>query len=74
MIISISGRAKIAKDIYFIQEIASAVRQVGNTIRSNSSSLCSLIDDGDIGSDDALNILKDHDNLFRRVRKDRKQP
>ena len=41
-----SSYSKVVEDVHFVQEIASAVREVGNTIMSNSS-LCSIIDDTD---------------------------
>ena len=41
-----SSYSKVVEDESLIREIASAVREVGNTIMSNSS-LCSIIDDID---------------------------
>jgi hypothetical protein len=39
-----SSYSKVVEDVHFVQEISSAVREVGNAIMSNSS-LCSIIDD-----------------------------
>ena len=50
-----SSYSKIVEDESLIREIASAVREVGNTIMSNSS-LCSIIDDIDSCDSVALSL------------------